>query len=141
MNKVILMGRLTKDPELRYTTSNNTAVCSFTLAVDKRFTKQGEEKQAEFIPIVAWDKQAEFCSKWFQKGRQVAVVGRIQTRTWDDNEGKKHYMTEVVAEETYFADSKRNEGTPPQKSAGAGSGQVAQADGFYPLAEDDELPF
>ena len=85
MNKVILMGRLTKDPELRYT-NNNLAVCSFTLAVDKGFAKQGEEKQADFIPIVAWDKQAEFCSKYFTKGRQVAVVGRMQVRTWDDNE-------------------------------------------------------
>ena len=140
MNKVILIGRLTKDPELRYTNANNTAVCSFTLAVDKRFSKQGEEKQAEFFPIVAWDKQAEFCSKWFQKGRQVAVVGRLQNRTWDDNEGKKHYITEVVAEENYFADSKRSEGTPQQKSAGDGSGQV-QADGFYPVDENDELPF
>ncbi|WP_010681290.1 single-stranded DNA-binding protein [Acetivibrio cellulolyticus] len=137
MNKVILMGRLTKDPELRYTTNNNTAVCSFTLAVDKGFAKQGEERQADFIPIVAWDKLADFCSKYFAKGRQVAIVGRIQTRTWDDNEGKKHYVTEVVANEAYFADSKRNDG--PEKPQ---SQQPAQSsDGFYPLEEDDELPF
>lgn len=138
MNKVVLMGRLTKDPELRYTTTNNTAVCSFTLAVNRRFSKQGEEKQADFIPIVAWDKQAEFCGKWFQKGRQVAVIGRIQTRTWDDNEGKRHYMTEVVVEETYFADSKRSEEATPRSSQG---GESVQEGEFYPLGDDDQLPF
>ncbi len=136
MNKAILMGRLTKDPELRYT-NNNLAVCSFTLAVNRGFVKQGEERQADFIPIVAWDKQAEFCSKYFTKGQQVAVVGRIQVRTWDDNEGKKRYTTEVVASEAFFADSKRTDDfAKPQGQ------QAAQpSDGFYPLEEDDELPF
>ncbi|OPZ92167.1 MAG: Single-stranded DNA-binding protein ssb [Firmicutes bacterium ADurb.Bin419] len=136
MNKAILMGRLTKDPELRYT-NNNLAVCSFTLAVDRGFAKQGEERQADFIPIVAWDKQAEFCSKYFVKGQQVAVVGRIQVRSWDDNEGKKRYTTEVVASETYFADSKRSDGAA--KPQGQQTSQPS--DGFYPLEEDDELPF
>ncbi|MCX7843433.1 MAG: single-stranded DNA-binding protein [Clostridia bacterium] len=138
MNKVVLMGRLTKDPELRYTSTNNTAVCSFTLAVNRRFSRQGEEKQADFIPVVAWDKTAEFCGKYFQKGQQVAVVGRIQTRTWDDNEGKKHYVTEVVAEEAYFADSKRNDSgqAKPLVSAGA-----EQTDGFYPIDGEEDLPF
>jgi single-strand DNA-binding protein len=132
MNKVILMGRLTKDPELRYTSGKNTAVCTFTLAVDRR-AKPGEEKQADFFSIVAWERQAEFCSKWFQKGRMVAVVGRLQNRSWDDNEGKKHYITEVVAE------GKKADGGAPVKPAGAAGG--GQADGFYPLDEDDELPF
>lgn len=132
------MGRLTKDPELRYTNGNNTAVCSFTLAVDRRFSKQGEERQADFIPIVAWDKNAEFCSKWFQKGKMVAVVGRLQIRSWDDNEGKKRYTTEVVAEECHFADGKKSEGAPAKP---AGAANAGQADGFYPLDEDDELPF
>lgn len=140
MNKVILMGRLVKDPELRYTSANNTAVCSFSLAVNRRFSKQGEEKQADFFNIVAWEKQAEFCGKWFEKGRQVVVVGRLQNRSWDDNEGKKHYITEVVAEETYFADSKKGEGAPVQKPA-VGSAPAGQSDGFYPLDEDDDLPF
>jgi single-strand DNA-binding protein len=137
MNKAILMGRLTKDPELRYTSSNNTAVCSFTLAIDRRFARQGEERQADFIPIVAWSKLGEFCGKYFQKGRQVAVAGRIQTRTWDDNEGKKHYVTEVVAEEAYFADGKRSD----DMSKPAASHDNDQSDGFYPLDESDELPF
>lgn len=107
MNKAILMGRLTRDPELKYTPANNTAVCNFSLAVNRRFAKEGQPT-ADFINIVTWSKTAEFCSKWFKKGQQVAVIGTIQTRTWDDNEGKKHYVTEVVAEEAYFADSKKD---------------------------------
>lgn len=138
MNKAILMGRLTKDPELRYTTTNNTAVCSFTIAVDRRFSRQGEERQADFIPIVAWNKLGEFCSKYFAKGRQIVVVGRIQTRTWDDNEGKRHYITEIVADEAYFADSKKGEGTPSRTSSASAPDQ---SDGFYPIDSEDDLPF
>ena len=102
MNKVILMGRLTRDPEVRYTQTNNTVVASFSLAVNRRFARQGEERQADFINIVAWSKLGEFCSKYFKKGQQVGVIGRIQTRTWDDDQGQKHYVTEVVAEEAYY---------------------------------------
>ena len=108
MNKVILMGRLTKDPEVRYTSNTNTLVASFSLAVNRRFAKQGEERQADFINVVAWNKTGELCSKWFKKGQQVGVVGRIQTRNWEDENKVKHYITEVVAEEAYFADSKRD---------------------------------
>jgi single-strand DNA-binding protein len=122
------MGRLTKDPETRYTSGNNTAVTSFTLAVNRRFAKEGEQ-QADFINCVAWSKTAEFVGKYFAKGQQVAVVGRLQTRTWDDNEGKRHYVTEVVADEVYFADSKRAD------TSGFGT------EGFYPMDEDDDLPF
>lgn len=132
------MGRLTKDPELRYTSVKNMAVCSFTLAVDRDFVRQGEEKQADFIPVVAYDKRAEFCGKYFQKGKLVAVVGRIQTRTWDDTEGKRHYVTEVIAEEAHFAESKRNEGMPSKAPGGSDNDQ---ANGFYPIDDDDELPF
>ena len=109
MNKCILMGRLTKEPELRYVTTNNTPVCTFTLAVDKKFKKQGEERQADFIPIVTWRNQAEFCSKYFAKGMRVAVVGSLQTRSYDDNEGVKRYITEVVADEAHFADGKKGQ--------------------------------
>ena len=108
MNKVILMGRLTKDPEVRYTQSSNTLVANFNLAVNRRFIKEGEERQADFISIVAWNKLGEFCSKYFKKGQQVGIVGKIQTRTWDDEQGQKHYVTEVIAEEAYFADSKKD---------------------------------
>ena len=146
MNKAILMGRLTKDPELRYTSNNSTAVCNFTLAVDRRFTRQGEEKQTDFIPIVTWGKTAEFCSKYFQKGQQVAVVGRIQTRSWDDNEGKRHYVTEVVSDEAYFADSKRDEGQRPTNKSQISSEQEdnleqSKEDGFYQIDDNDDLPF
>jgi single-strand DNA-binding protein len=140
MNKVILMGRLTKDPEMRYTANNNTAKCSFSLAVDRRFTKQGEERQADFFNIIAWEKTAEFCSKYFTKGMKIAIVGRLQNRTWDDNEGKKHYITEVIVEEANFVESKKSEGTPSQKPSGGSSG-AGQADEYYPAIEDDELPF
>ena len=109
MNKVILLGRLTKDPETRYTQSTNTQVTSFTLAVSRRFVKQGEERQADFINCVAWNKTAEFVSKYFRKGQQVGVIGRIQTRNYDDDKGIKHYVTEVIAEETYFAGDKKEE--------------------------------
>lgn len=129
MNKVILMGRLTKDPDTRYTQTNNTQVTSFTLAVNRRFAKEGEERQADFINVVAWNKTAEFVSKYFQKGQQVAVVGRMQTRNYEDDNKVKHYITEVIAEEVYFADSKK-EGTT-----------TTTQDEFEPIQDDDELPF
>lgn len=139
MNKVILMGRLTKEPELRYATNtNNTAVCRFTVAVDRRFQRQGEEKQADFISVVSFGKTGEFVSKFFTKGSRIALVGSIQTRTWDDAEGKRHYVTEVLADEVHFADSKRGEGMPSRPGNEGGAGET---DGFYPLEDDDELPF
>ena len=139
MNKVILMGRLTKDPEVRYTQTNNTLVASFSLAVNRRFVKQGEERQADFINVVAWSKTGEFCSKYFKKGQQVGVVGRIQTRNWDDEQGQKHYVTEVVAEEAYFADSKRddNAGGSFENTFGNNVSQNSE----FQVSSDDELPF
>ena len=141
MNKVILMGRLTKDPEIKYTSSNNTAVCNFTLAVNRKFARQGEERQADFIQIVVWDKLAEFCSKYFEKGRQVAITGRMQTRTWDDNDGKKHYVTEVVAEEAFFADSKKESNQGGGNSTSVNNSNNAATEGFETYEDDDELPF
>lgn len=132
MNKVVLMGRLTREPETRFTQTNNVQVTSFTLAVNRRFVKEGEERQADFINIVAWNKTAEFVSKYFKKGQQVGVIGRIQTRTWDDEQGQKHYVTEVVAEEAYFADSKKESNEPV--------GQSMQEEMFF-SNDDDELPF
>jgi len=140
MNKAILMGRLTKDPELRYTSTNNTPVCTFTLAVDRKFTKQGEEKQTDFIPVVMWNKTAEVFAKYMQKGRQVLVAGRIQTRTWDDAEGKRHYVTEVVADEFDFLDYKKGEGTGEKADYGFTESNE-QTEGFYTVDDDDELPF
>lgn len=141
MNKVILLGRLTKDPEVRYTQNNNTLVASFGLAVNRRFAKEGEERQADFINIVAWDKTGEFCSKYFKKGQQVGIVGRIQSRSYDDKDGKKVYVTEVIAEEAYFADSKKEEENNPfgnvQQSNPFAQGQTSE---FKPVTDDD-LPF
>ena len=108
MNKVCLIGRLTKDPETRYTQTNNTLVACFTVAVNRRFAKEGEE-QADFINVMAWSKVGEFVSKYFKKGKQIGIVGRIQTRNWEDKDGNKKYATEVIAEEVYFADSKGND--------------------------------
>ncbi len=152
MNKVFLMGRLTKDPEMRFTANNNTPVASFTIAVDRRFSRQGEERKTDFFNIIAWSKQAEFCSKYFSKGLRVLVEGRIENRTWDDQEGKRHYITEVIADSCYFADSKREDGynantaynypIPGTVSSSPAPAQVpSSGDGFYALDDEDDLPF
>ena len=103
MNKIILIGRLTKDPDLRYT-QNGKAVCSFTLAVDRPYTNQ-EEKEADFINIIAWNKSGENAAKYLAKGRQAAVEGRLQIRTYDGDDGKKRWVTEVVADRVEFIGS------------------------------------
>ena len=106
MNKAILIGRLTRDPELRYTSSNR-AVCQFTIAIDRPFTNQASgQREADFINIVAWDKTGENVGKYMTKGRLVAVEGRIQTRNYDNNEGRKVYVTEVVASNVQFLESR-----------------------------------
>ena len=139
MNKVILMGRLTKDPEVRYTQTNNTLVASFSLAVNRRFAKQGEERQADFVNIVAWNKTGEFCSKYFKKGQQVGVIGRLQTRNWEDDKGQKHYITEVIAEEAYFADSKKDsEGSSSFENT---FGSEVSENSEFSVSSDDDLPF
>ena len=137
MNKVILMGRLTRDPEVRYTQTSNTLVASFSLAVNRRFVRQGEERQADFINCVAWNKTGEFVSKYFKKGQQVGVIGRLQTRTWDDDQGQKHYITEVVAEEAYFADSKRDGAVENT----FGSIPMPTPDSDFEVSSGDDLPF
>ena len=110
MNKVILMGRLTKDPEIRYT-QNNMPVANFSIAVNRRFAKENDTVKADFFNVIAWNKTGEFVSKYFKKGQQIAVVGRLQNRNWDDQNGQKHYATDVVAEEVYFAGSKAENNT------------------------------
>ena len=143
MNKVILMGRLTRDPEVRYTQTSNTLVASFTLAINRRFVRQGEERQADFINIVAWGKLGEFCSKYYRKGQQVAVTGRIQTRTWDDDQGQKHYVTEVVAEEAYFAEGKRDGNSDGGVNFDATFGAMPSANptSDFEISSGDDLPF
>ena len=128
LNKVILMGRLTKDPELKYSTSN-VAVTSFSIAVDRRFVKSGEQRQADFINIVAWRQSAEFVAKYFTKGQMINVCGSLQVRQWE-KDGVKHYATEVIADEVNFCGDK-----------GQTTHQTQPSDGFAEVEEDDDLPF
>lgn len=109
MNKVILLGRLTKDVELRYTQHSNMPVSNFTLAVNRKFVKEGEERQADFFNIIAWNKMAEATSKYLKKGTQVLITGKLQNRNWDDEQGNKHYVTEVILEEIDFIESIKKE--------------------------------
>lgn len=121
MNKVVLVGRLTRDPELRYT-GNNTPVASFTLAVNRPFTTQSGEREADFINIVVWRKQAENVKNYLTQGSQAAVEGRIQTRSYDGEDGKKRYITEVVADNVEFLSSNRNTNTNGQNSVSSNQG-------------------
>ena len=130
LNKAILMGRLTSDPELRHT-QNNTPVVNFTLAIDRAYSKD-KEKQTDFIDVVAWRSTAEFAFKYFRKGQLVAVAGSIQTRVWKDEQGNKRKAVEVVADEVHFAEPKRD----------ARAAEPVTADEFTDLSADDgNLPF
>ena len=140
LNKIIIMGRLTRDPELRRTGSG-TAVTSFSLACDRDFKSQSGDKETDFIEVVAWKNTAEFVSKYFGKGRMAVVDGRLQIRDWTDKAGNKRTTAEVVADNVYFADSKRSESNDNQKeNFNALSGRLS--DDFVPASEEDgELPF
>lgn len=135
MNKVILLGRLTKDPEVRYSQSANPiAIARYTLAVNRSHKREGQP-DADFINIVAFAKKAEFAQKHFRKGQQVAIVGQVRSRTWDDDQGQRHWVIEVVVSEQHFAGDKKGEST------GAEGGEP---NGFYPIeegTEDSDLPF
>ncbi len=141
MNKVILLGRLTKDPDIRYSQTNNIMVANFTLAVNRKYVKQGEERQTDFINIVAYSKLAEFVNKYISKGLQICLSGRIQTRTYDDNNGIKHYITEVIAEEIDFADLQRKnkDNVIDTDTIPANSHLVENTEGDE--LETDDLPF
>lgn len=140
LNQIFLMGRLTRDPELRYT-QNQTPVASFTLAVDRDFTgKDGGEKQTDFIDCVAWRSTGEFANKYFSKGRMAIVSGRLQLRDWTDKEGNKRRSAEVVVDSMYFGDSKKDGSTAPN-SSGQSEPQYTQQQ-FEELDDDDgDLPF
>ena len=141
MNKVMLIGRLTKDPELRYTQSG-TAVASFTLAVNRRFSNQSGEREADFINCVAWQKSAEFVANYFRKGQQMALEGRLQVRSYDGNDGQRRWVTEVVAEQIEFVGSKNENGSGRQdyqnNNASAGSSLGL---GEEIVFDDNDLPF
>ncbi len=147
INCAVLMGRLVGDPELR-TTTNGTSVTSFRIAVDRNFVRQGEERQADFIDIVAWRQTAEFVTRYFHKGSMIAVQGSIQTRNYEDKNGNKRTAVEVVADNVSFCGSKAESGTAgaPAARAAAPAPAVSYASGstgdFETIDDDDELlPF
>lgn len=160
LNKIFIMGRLTRDPELRRTQSG-TAVTSFSLAVDRDFKSQSGEKETDFIDVVAWRSTAEFVAKYFTKGRMAVVEGRLQLRDWTDRDGNKRRTAEVIADNVYFGDSKRDAeaggyaapsggfgapaggyAPPPAAPSGGYSAPMGGGDQFAELSDDDgELPF
>lgn len=132
LNNVVIMGRLTRDPELRRTQSG-TAVTSFTMAVDRDFKSQSGEKETDFIDVVAWRNTGEFAAKYLAKGRMAAVEGRIQVRNWQDKDGNRRKYVEVVADNVYFADSKRD--SKPQES------RTVDDQEFDEIEDDGDFPF
>lgn len=145
LNCVTLMGRLVADPELR-TTTTGRSVATFRIAVDRSFVRQGEQRQADFITIVAWENTANFVCRYFQKGSMIAVQGRIQTRNYEDANGAKRTAFEVVATEVSFCGSKAENGTsatpaPQAAPAVAPSYQTANASDFEEITDDEDLPF
>ena len=140
MNKVILMGRLTRDPEVRYSQGENaTAIARYTIAVDRRYKKEGDAS-ADFIGCVAFGKLGEFAEKYLRKGTKVVVTGRIQTGSYTNKDGQKIYTTDVVVEENEFAESKRSDDNAPASSAPA---SMPEGNGFMNIPDgiDEELPF
>ena len=158
INNAVIMGRLTADPELR-TTGNGIGVCGFTVAVDRNYRPEGEERQTDFINVVAWSKTADFVSRYFRKGQMIAVQGSIQTRNYEDRNGNKRTAVEIVADNISFCGSKaetgaggQNAGAPapsgnpappvPAYQQGSGAGvSNATPDDFSQVEMDDELPF
>ncbi|OMF17198.1 single-stranded DNA-binding protein [Paenibacillus amylolyticus] len=139
LNRVILIGRLTRDPELRYTPTG-VATTSFTLAVDRPFTSQGGEKEADFIPVVTWRQLAETCANYLRKGRLAAVEGRIQIRNYENNEGKRVYVTEIIADNVRFLES-ANQGNSSNRSNSSNSNDPFVDDGKPIDINNDDLPF
>lgn len=141
MNKSILLGRLTKEPEIRYSQNTNTKVALFTLAVNRKYVKAGEERQTDFINIVSYSKLADFVEKYISKGMQICVSGRIQTRNYDDSNGIRRYVTEIIAEEIDFADSpkKADESVLYASEPVSTTSQNNQEEEFF--SNGDDLPF
>lgn len=142
MNKAILIGNLTRDPEVR-TTSSGTTVCTFSIAVNRRFQNQAGERVSDFFTIVAWRQLGELCGRYLAKGRRVSVIGEIQNRSYEGKDGTKRYITEIIADEIEFL-SPKNQGQEgyerSERSYERQSSSAAAPDGFSEI-EDDELPF
>lgn len=143
MNKVILMGRLTRDPEVRYGAGeNSTAVARYTIAVDRRFKRDGEQN-ADFIGCVASGRNAEFAEKYLRQGTKIVLTGRIQTGSYTNRDGQKVYTTDIIVEEQEFAESKTAAGNGGQNNYSRPSAATSDTDGFMTIPDgiDDELPF
>ena len=142
MNKVILIGNLTKDPEQSYTPSN-ICVCRFTVAVNRSYSSQNGDKQTDFLPVVCWRNQAENCAKHLKKGSKVGVSGSIQTRTYDDQNGVRRYVTEIVADEVQFLSTRNENGSDdiPDIPEVRETRRVPRVEDARPVANDDDLPF
>ena len=144
MNKILLIGRLVKDPELKYTQSG-TAVASFTLAVNRRFTGQNGERESDFINCVAWQKSAEFVANYFKKGQEMALEGRLQVRSYDDNNGQRKWVTEVVVEQVEFVGGKKDGGNSANATGVSGGGGYNSQNqlglGEEIVFDDNDLPF
>ena len=139
MNKVVLIGRLTKDPELKFTPGNGNAVANFTVAVDRRLPNKDGVREADFVPIVVWGKMAESTANYMSKGKLIGISGRIQTRTYDAKDGTRRYVTEVAAEEVQFLEwgGDKNNGTIHTQD-----GDIKEVkDGDVPFSEDNDIPF
>lgn len=139
MNKAILIGNLTKDPELT-TTTNGISVCRFTLAISRRFTNAEGERDTDFLNIVAWRNLAENCHKFLRKGSKAAVVGSIQTRSYDAQDGTKRFVTEIIADEVEFVGSRVTGGNDSDNSGSTGGTTTGGTTKLEPI-EDDSLPF
>lgn len=163
LNKIFLIGNMVADPELKQT-ANGIPVTSFRIAVNRKFTRQGEQPQTDFFDVVCWRQQAEFVCKWFSKGKQILIVGSMQSRSWTDQNGQKRYTWEVVADEISFVERRSSEAQqggaphdayPPEPPVGYGS-QQSSAPSYQPsanfssagspgsfeeISSDDELPF
>ena len=140
MNKFQFMGRLTRDPETRVIPNSNTQVTTFSIAVNRRFADQNGERKTDFFNLTAFGKLAEFCSKYYRKGQQVLVEGRIQNRTWDDQNGQKRYATDYIIENAYFADSRRDSDSSMNMDNNASLSSTIDGE-FITIDDTDDLPF
>ncbi len=141
MNKCIFVGNLTRDPELTTTTSG-VSVCRFSIAVNRTYTNANGEREADFINIVAWRGLGENCAKYLAKGRKVCVCGSLQTRSYDDKDGNKRYVSEIVAEDVEFINSSSQQNDAAERPAQAKTnGSSKPKGGFEPIEDDGELPF
>lgn len=141
LNRVVLMGRITQELELK-STQSGVSVLSFTVAVERNFVKQGEEKQADFITCVAWRQQAEFISKYFGKGRMIAIEGNLRTRNYEDKNGSKHYVTEVYVDSVSFTgEAKQDENNSKNATVQTKPVGIGNLDDFEEILSDDGAPF